>query len=172
MQERRRKMSIEGSDQDILDDDNVERITEALMDDYIRKHKHILRKLEIAKEATSDALKEMEAMKKIFSNDQMTKMINEYEEAWQNNIQSYLKAGLTETDLENVEGMLLQIPAFIKEKYEEKLAKEPAFEASMSAEDKKRIYELIEKISHDFESAWSGVKAYKVSYDPNVVTLN
>lgn len=169
---KKEKISFEINKIERFNDDRAEAVTKALMDDYIQKHKHVLKKLEVVKMATSDALREMESIKKIFNHDQLTSMIEEYEESWQRNIQSFLKAGLTDKDLLEVEGIIARVPEFIKEKYEERMAKEPAFEAILSDEDRECIFKIIKKTSGEFEAAWSEVKAYKMEYDSDVVRLN
>jgi hypothetical protein len=163
-------MQLDSSEE--LNDEKADAITAALFDDYINKYKYVLKKLEIAQAATTDALDEMENMKKIFDNDQITIMIKEYEELWQENISNFLQSGLLDEDIEKVEDMLTQIPKFIKEKYEERLAKEPELIANFSKEEREKIYQIIEDVHEDFKEEWSSVKAYKMKYDKDAVSLN
>lgn len=129
----------------------AEDATLAVMEHYIRHHEVVLRKLTHAHEATIASIQEIEAMMADLDDAARTHELAEvkkYDGLWLTIIDMFRGAGVSETELGKIEGVLTGIPHAIKTHYDALVEKDKVLMKmieDLGAEKYRRAFELIRK---------------------------
>lgn len=114
-------------------------LTNMLLEHYIRHHEIVLTKLRFAQEATQMGLSEIKTLHQNIKQKQSTtpeKDLKDFDTMWERIIRMFLKGGLSEQDLFDIERIVTQIPEDIKVHYDGLTQKDKDFLTRVEALNK------------------------------------
>ena len=96
-------------------DDKRRILMECVLEHYLKHHEAVLRKLQLAQQATIENFQEDAETNK---EGDTHNIIEECQNTWEESIEDFIKAGISEDGLTQIDGVLLTIPKDIKEGYD------------------------------------------------------
>lgn len=131
----------------------AEEATLAVMEHYIRHHEVVLRKLNHAHKATLDSIQEIEQMMAALDDATAHRHelaeVRKYDGLWITIIDMFRQAGVSETELGKIEGVLGGIPRAIKTHYDALVAQDKVLLKmidDLGAEKYRRAFALIREV--------------------------
>jgi hypothetical protein len=116
--------------------DEKRKVMETVLEHYLKHHEAVLRKMQIAQQATKETYQEIE---------QNEINIDECHEDWEENIKSFINAAISEEGLTKIDDVLLTIPENIKESYDELIQAETHLVELLADLTSEKYQEAIEK---------------------------
>jgi hypothetical protein len=149
----------------------AEEATLAVMEHYVRHHEVVLRKLNHAHKATLDSIREIEEMMAEL-NDASAHVselaeVRKYDSLWITIIDMFRQAGVSETELGKIEGVLGGIPRAIKTHYDALVAQDKVLLKmieDLGAEKYRRAFEMIRQVQSK-PNPMTGLSPYEYDLD-------
>ena len=149
----------------------AEEATLAVMEHYIRHHEVVLRKLNHAHKATLDSIHEIEQMmaelEDASAHAHELAEVRKYDGLWITIIDMFRQAGVSETELGKIEGVLTGIPRAIKIHYDALVAQDKVLLKMISdlgAEKYRRAFEMIREVQAQ-PNPMTGLSPYEYDID-------
>lgn len=121
-----------------------EEVTNFVLDYYLKRHKIVLQKFEIARDATEESIEDKG------SEDASSKK-QKYRGAWDNIISIFGNAYLTHDELDQIESVLLKSPEDIKRRMDELIMLNEQLQSLMSSLDKEAFEQAMQEIEEKQE---------------------
>lgn len=108
-------------------------LTGMLMDHYLRHHEIVLTKLRFAQNATKESIGEIKQIHEKIKTEKDSKedALQDFSSMWEKIIKMFVKGGLSEQALFDIEKIITQIPDDIKQHYNDLTSQDQAFLARM-----------------------------------------
>ncbi|MCB1530787.1 MAG: hypothetical protein H6853_06460 [Rhodospirillales bacterium] len=143
---------------DMPDRETSHEVMKLVLDHYIKHHSVVLKKLQIAQEATAKNLEEIRGISGRLGAEEKDSPLDDarkYDDLWGSIISAFEEHGISEEDMKRIEDILLVIPRQIKVHYERIM------------EEDKALCRLIEKLnSPEYKKAYDIVKQVQAKENP------
>ena len=147
--------------------EQAEEATLAVMEHYIRHHEVVLRKLRHAHEATVASIREIEEMMAglddAVGHQKELAEVRKYDGLWVTIIDMFRQAGVSETELGKIEGVLTGIPRAIKVHYDALVEKDKVLLKmieDLGAEKYRKAFEMIRRVQSE-PNPMTGLSPYE-----------
>lgn len=137
-----------------------EALASKVLEHYLKHHKIVLGKLTHARDATSQSIQDIETICAQFEMDKGAsefQNVIRFDSVWNNIIGMFRSSGVTETELQQIEGILQNIPNAIRKYYEALLTQDKLLQSLMQEID-----------SDEYRKAIDATR--KIQAKPNLMT--
>jgi hypothetical protein len=145
--------NMQDNKQGNLQDKASQEIMALVLDHYVKYHNVVLKKLQIAQEATAKSIGELKTLPEGqgAAREQVGNLDDAeiYDEMWGDIIRIFKSHGISEEDMKKIEAILLIIPRQIKAHYDAIMAEDRALQVlirKLNSDEYKKAYEIVREV--------------------------